>query len=571
MKRMAEETTNENQYVVLARKYRPQNFEDLLGQDALVQTLTNAIQNNRLHHAYILTGIRGVGKTTTARLIARALNCIGEDGTGGPTIHPCGVCDNCKAIAAGRHMDVMELDAASHTGVDDVRELLDSARYAPTNARYKIYIIDEVHMLSKGAFNALLKTLEEPPAHVKFIFATTEIRKVPVTILSRCQRFDLQRLSVETLTQLFTKILQNENIPAEAEALDIIAKAADGSARDGLSLLDQSIVLSNADIKTSIVKKMLGLADRSQTLALFENLVKGDMETVLNSVSEQYVNGATPMIVLQDLINITHDMAKIKIVPALLNSTSLSEIEKQTFTNLSASCSLAVLSKIWQMLIKGITELNLAPSAVEALEMILLRVAYSASLPTPYEILNDVKKNSNLNAVITSQAQQPPAVIEKKNNLVETPVSQEYLTFNQIEDLLAYLEQTKKALLEYSVKNDVSISSFENGRIVMNISANVHQDFIMNLHKLLTDVTGKKWEIDVVRGPLGETIADKEKSVVEATKKNVAEYPLVKKILEEFKGAKIETVIRKNLETLAEEEPEMASEILSITDIEEEE
>lgn len=571
MKRMAEETTNENQYVVLARKYRPQNFEDLLGQDALVQTLTNAIQNNRLHHAYILTGIRGVGKTTTARLIARALNCIGEDGTGGPTIHPCGVCDNCKAIAAGRHMDVMELDAASHTGVDDVRELLDSARYAPTNARYKIYIIDEVHMLSKGAFNALLKTLEEPPAHVKFIFATTEIRKVPVTILSRCQRFDLQRLSVETLTQLFTKILQNENIPAEAEALDIIAKAADGSARDGLSLLDQSIVLSNADIKTSIVKKMLGLADRSQTLALFENLVKGDMETVLNSVSEQYVNGATPMIVLQDLINITHDMAKIKIVPALLNSTSLSEIEKQTFTNLSASCSLAVLSKIWQMLIKGITELNLAPSAVEALEMILLRVAYSASLPTPYEILNDVKKNSNLNAVITSQAQQPPAVIEKKNNLVETPVSQEYLTFNQIEDLLAYLEQTKKALLEYSVKNDVSISSFENGRIAMNISANVHQDFIMNLHKLLTDVTGKKWEIDVVRGPLGETIADKEKSVVEATKKNVAEYPLVKKILEEFKGAKIETVIRKNLETLAEEEPEMASEILSITDIEEEE
>ena len=411
---MAEETTNENQYVVLARKYRPQNFEDLLGQDALVQTLTNAIQNNRLHHAYILTGIRGVGKTTTARLIARALNCIGEDGKGGPTIHPCGVCDNCKAIAAGRHMDVMELDAASHTGVDDVRELLDSARYAPTNARYKIYIIDEVHMLSKGAFNALLKTLEEPPAHVKFIFATTEIRKVPVTILSRCQRFDLQRLSVETLTQLFTKILQNENIPAETEALDIIAKAADGSARDGLSLLDQAIVLSNADIKTDVVKKMLGLADRSQTLALFENLVKGNMETVLNSVSEQYVNGATPMIVLQDLINITHDMAKVKIVPALLNSTSLSEIEKQTFTALSANCSLAILSKIWQMLIKGITELNLAPSAVEALEMILLRVAFSASLPTPYEILNDVKKNSNLNAPITVQFQSPPAAAEKK-------------------------------------------------------------------------------------------------------------------------------------------------------------
>lgn len=569
---MAEETKKEEQYVVLARKYRPQNFEDLLGQDALVQTLTNAIQNNRLHHAYILTGIRGVGKTTTARLIARALNCVGEDGKGGPTIHPCGVCDNCKAIAAGRHMDVMELDAASHTGVDDVRELLDSARYAPTNARYKIYIIDEVHMLSKGAFNALLKTLEEPPAHVKFIFATTEIRKVPVTILSRCQRFDLQRLSVETLTQLFSKILKNENIPAEEEALDILAKAADGSARDGLSLLDQSIVLSNANIKTDVVKKMLGLADRSQTLALFENLIKGDMEAVLNSVSEQYVNGATPMIVLQDLINITHDMAKVKIIPALLNSTSLSEIEKKTFMSLSGSCSLAILSKIWQMLIKGITELNLAPSAVEALEMILMRVAYSASLPTPYEILNDIKKNSNINTVVSEISPQASvAGIEKKNNIIENRSAAEYVTFTKVEDFLKYLEQSKKALIEYTIKNDVSINSFTDGKISMNISNNIHQDFIMNLHKLLTDVTGKKWEIDVIKGELGETIADKEKSIVEASKRNVAEYPLVKKILEEFKGAKIETAIRKNLETLAEEEPEIAAENMLLTDIDEEE
>lgn len=317
-------------------------------------------------------------------------------------------------------MDVMELDAASHTGVDDIRELLDSARYAPTNARYKVYIIDEVHMLSKGAFNALLKTLEEPPAHVKFIFATTEIRKVPVTILSRCQRFDLQRLSVETLTQLFTKILANENIPAETEALDIIAKAADGSARDGLSLLDQAIVLSNGNINTDVVKKMLGLADRSQTLTLFENLVNGNMEAVLKDISEQYTNGATPMIVLQDLINITHDLAKVKIIPALLNSTSLSEIEKKTFATLSTSCSLAVLSKIWQMLIKGISEINMAPSAVEALEMILLRVAYSASLPTPYEILNEVKKNSDLagtNSVYSGQS----ALLQ--NSAAAVPVS----------------------------------------------------------------------------------------------------------------------------------------------------
>ena len=583
---MAEENTNENQYVVLARKYRPQNFEDLLGQDALVQTLTNAIQNNRLHHAYILTGIRGVGKTTTARLIARALNCTGADGKGGPTIHPCGVCDNCKAIAAGRHMDVMELDAASHTGVDDIRELLDSARYAPTNARYKVYIIDEVHMLSKGAFNALLKTLEEPPAHVKFIFATTEIRKVPVTILSRCQRFDLQRLSVETLTQLFTKILANENIPAETEALDIIAKAADGSARDGLSLLDQAIVLSNGNINTDVVKKMLGLADRSQTLTLFENLVNGNMEAVLKDISEQYTNGATPMIVLQDLINITHDLAKVKIIPALLNSTSLSEIEKKTFATLSTSCSLAVLSKIWQMLIKGISEINMAPSAVEALEMILLRVAYSASLPTPYEILNEVKKNSDLAGISSVYSGQsallqnsaaavpvsvPPSGTEKKNDLTATVSAGETSGFNTVEDLLRYLEGTKKALIEYSIKHDVCIREFSDGHIAMNIAPSIHQDFIMNLHKLLSEATGRQWEIEIIKGDLGETIADKEKSAAEATKKNVSEYPLVKKILEEFKGAKIETVIRKNLEELAENEPDIPGDTVPVTYFEEEE
>lgn len=586
MKAMAEENTNENQYVVLARKYRPQNFEDLLGQDALVQTLTNAIQNNRLHHAYILTGIRGVGKTTTARLIARALNCTGADGKGGPTIHPCGVCDNCKAIAAGRHMDVMELDAASHTGVDDIRELLDSARYAPTNARYKVYIIDEVHMLSKGAFNALLKTLEEPPAHVKFIFATTEIRKVPVTILSRCQRFDLQRLSVETLTQLFTKILANENIPAETEALDIIAKAADGSARDGLSLLDQAIVLSNGNINTDVVKKMLGLADRSQTLTLFENLVNGNMEAVLKDISEEYTNGATPMIVLQDLINITHDLAKVKIIPALLNSTSLSEIEKKTFATLSTSCSLAVLSKIWQMLIKGISEINMAPSAVEALEMILLRVAYSASLPTPYEILNEVKKNSDLagtssvysgqsallqNSAAAVPVSVPPSGTEKKNDLTATVSAGETSGFNTVEDLLRYLEGTKKALIEYSIKHDVCIREFSDGHIAMNIAPSIHQDFIMNLHKLLSEATGRQWEIEIIKGDLGETIADKEKSAAEATKKNVSEYPLVKKILEEFKGAKIETVIRKNLEELAENEPDIPGDTVPVTYFEEEE
>lgn len=388
----AEDATNNNQYVVLARKYRPQTFEDLLGQDALVQTLTNAIKNNRLHHAYILTGIRGVGKTTTARLIARALNCTGLDGKGGPTIHPCGVCENCKAIAAGRHIDVLELDAASRTGVDDIRELLDGVRYKPTNARYKIYIIDEVHMLSKGAFNALLKTLEEPPSHVKFIFATTEIRKVPVTILSRCQRFDLQRLSIDTLLQLFHKVLNSENIKADEEALQMVARAADGSARDGLSMLDQAIVLGDGKIKTETVIEMIGLADRTQTLDLFEALSQGNVDKVLKNLEGQYKNGANPLIILQDLINVTHMLTKVKIVPNALNGEMLSENDRQLCIKLSQSLSVAVLSRMWQMLLKGLSELNISPLPMDALEMILIRVAYSANLPTPAEILEQVKK-----------------------------------------------------------------------------------------------------------------------------------------------------------------------------------
>ena len=393
---MAEDTITENnedkQYVVLARKYRPQNFNELLGQEALVRTLSNAIQNNRIHHAYILTGIRGVGKTTTARIIARALNCTGKDGHGGPTINPCGICENCRAIAASRHIDVLELDAASRTGVDDIREILDGVRYKPTNARYKVYIIDEVHMLSKNAFNALLKTLEEPPSHVIFIFATTEIRKVPITVLSRCQRFDLQRLSVDTLVNHFKNIIQKENLKADDEALHIIAKAADGSCRDGLSLLDQAISLGCGEVKTDIVRNMIGLADRTQTFDLFENLLSGKTENVISSLAEQYKNGANPVTVLQDLINTTHMIAKAKIVPSSIENDDLSENEKDLCKKLAPNVSIAVLSKIWQMMLKGLNELYSAPVQIDALEMILIRIAYSAALPTPFEILNDVKK-----------------------------------------------------------------------------------------------------------------------------------------------------------------------------------
>lgn len=556
------ETGNNDQYVVLARKYRPQNFDDLVGQDALVQTLTNAIKNNRLHHAYILTGIRGVGKTTTARIIAKALNCIGLDGKSGPTVHPCGVCENCKAITEGRHIDVMELDAASHTGVDDIREILDGVRYKPTNARYKIYIIDEVHMLSKSAFNALLKTLEEPPSHVKFIFATTEIRKVPVTILSRCQRFDLQRISIEDLTGLFKKILDNEKISYDEEALHIIAKAADGSARDGESLLDQSISLGGGKVRTDIVKNMIGLADRNQVFELFENLATGKVDKVITNLQEQYKNGANPTTLLQDLINITHMLAKARIIPSSVNDISLTENERDFCNKMSPVVSIAVLSKIWQMMIKGLGELQVAPVQIDALEMILIRVAYSANLPTPYELLNDVKKNSSLGnsrpfeaaAGAPQKAPEPMAV----NPVIKEEPTQEKTNsgiFKSAEDLVAYLEANRKMLVSYAIKNDVTIHEFSDGFMKMTISDKIHPDFIMNLHKILAEATGKEWKIGILRGHLGETIADKERAKSEEEKRSIMEYPLVKAIMAEFKGAKIETLTRRvDLEETADGE-----------------
>lgn len=556
------ETGNNDQYIVLARKYRPQNFDDLIGQDALVQTLTNAIKNNRLHHAYILTGIRGVGKTTTARIIAKALNCIGLDGKSGPTVHPCGVCENCKAITEGRHIDVMELDAASHTGVDDIREILDGVRYKPTNARYKIYIIDEVHMLSKSAFNALLKTLEEPPSHVKFIFATTEIRKVPVTILSRCQRFDLQRISIEDLTGLFKKILDNEKISYDEEALHIIAKAADGSARDGESLLDQSISLGGGKVRTDIVKNMIGLADRNQVFELFENLATGKVDKVITNLQEQYKNGANPTTLLQDLINITHMLAKARIIPSSVNDISLTENERDFCNKMSPVVSIAVLSKIWQMMIKGLGELQVAPVQIDALEMILIRVAYSANLPTPYELLNDVKKNSSLGnsrpfeaAVGAPQKAPEPMAV---NPVIKEEPTQEKTNsgiFKSAEDLVAYLEANRKMLVSYAIKNDVTIHEFSDGFMKMTISDKIHPDFIMNLHKILAEATGKEWKIDILRGHLGETIADKERAKSEEEKRSIMEYPLVKAIMAEFKGAKIETLTRRvDLEETADGE-----------------
>ena len=549
---MAESEENNNQYVILARKYRPQSFEDLLGQDALVQTLTNAIKNNRLHHAYILTGIRGVGKTSTARIIAKALNCIGPDGKGGPTVHPCGVCENCRAITAGRHIDVMELDAASRTGVDDIREILDGVRYKPTNARYKIYIIDEVHMLSKNAFNALLKTLEEPPSHVIFIFATTEIRKVPVTILSRCQRFDLQRLTIEELMKMYHKIISAENIQAEEEALQLLAKAADGSARDATSLLDQAISLGLGNVKVDVVKNMIGLADRSQTFELFEALTSGKVDAVLSLLQNSYKNGANPTLILQDLINVTHLVAKTRIIPNSVDDSSLSEEERNFAKKMSVAVSIAVLSKIWQMMIKGLNEMQMAPVQVDALEMILIRIAYAANLPTPAEILNDVKKNSSLAVSaprplpsVAPQVASTSSVKPQETQSSSTEGGSKPSSFFSPEELISYLESTRRLLIVYSLKSDVSFDTFEDGYIKMAVSDKISPDFILNLHKILENATGKPWKIDTYRGTLKQTLFQKENAKLDEERRDIMESPLVKAIMAEFKGARIETIIRK--------------------------
>ncbi len=548
---------NNTQYVALARKYRPQTFEDLLGQDALVQTLTNAIQNNRLHHAYILTGIRGVGKTTTARLIARAINCTGPDGKGGPTIHPCGECENCKAIAADRHIDVIELDAASKTGVDDMREILDGVRYKPTMARYKVYIIDEVHMLSKSAFNALLKTLEEPPAHVMFIFATTEIRKVPVTILSRCQRFDLQRISIETLVKLFHKVLAAENIEAEDEALHMVARAADGSARDGLSMLDQAIVLGNGKIENATVKNMLGLADRQQTFAMYEKLLEGNVAEVLQILHQLYSDGATPMLIIQDLVDITHLLAKVKIIPDYINDSSVGENDREMCKKLNAA-PISILSKIWQMLIKGISELQYANVQIDALEMILMRIAYSANMPTPADLLKELKKKSRVN----NFANKPQIVLNSSTHIANTDThiaselteDSEGFELSTPEELVKLLNAKRQMLLLYAVKNDMSFKEFTAGKMRIALSEKADKDLIANLRKFLAKETGVSWVIDIDYEPLGETLAFKENKELERDKKNISEYPLVKAILSEFSGAKIETVIRKAVEDVEDEE-----------------
>lgn len=379
---------------VLARKYRSQVFDDLIGQEALVRTITNAIASGRLAHAYMLTGIRGVGKTSSARIIAKGLNCIGEDGNGGMTPNPCGKCRHCVDIANDAHIDVIEIDAASNTGVDNVREIIEGAKYNPVSARFKIYIIDEVHMLSRQAFNALLKTLEEPPERIKFIFATTEIRKVPITILSRCQRFDLRRVDEQTLTAHLAKITNLEGAKAEEEALHLLAKAGDGSVRDSLSLLDQAITQFDGDIHVDQIRQMLGVADRTSLFDLYAAVMQGDIAKSLELLGTQYEFGADPLVIAQDMLELTHWLTRIKVVPDLLKDVTVPEAERVRGKEMADNLSMGALTAVWQMLLKGIIEVKQADYPLKALEMLIIRLAYAADLPTPAQIIEDIKKNT---------------------------------------------------------------------------------------------------------------------------------------------------------------------------------
>ncbi|MBT3904997.1 MAG: DNA polymerase III subunit gamma/tau [Rhodospirillaceae bacterium] len=565
-----QEITEDAPYQVLARKYRPTDFSGLIGQETLVQTLSNAIKQSRLAHAFVLTGVRGIGKTTTARIIARALNCDGE-GRDGPTVDPCGVCEQCQAINQDRHMDVLEMDAASRTGVDDIRELIEGVRYKPTSARYKVYIIDEVHMLSRNAFNALLKTLEEPPEHVKFIFATTEIGKIPVTVLSRCQRFDLRRIDMDQLSAHFKSIITQEGAALSDEAVHLISRAADGSVRDGLSLLDQAIA-HNADgeITADHIRDMLGLADRSQTFELIEAVMKGEIAEALEMMGALYVAGADPAVLLEDMLEITHWVTRIKIVPGVADEPGVPEIERVQGKIMAEGLSMAALSRAWQMLMKGLGEVRMAPRPEQAAEMVLVRLAYAADLPTPADAIKAIKEGSLGNSGGSAPAPAAPSSPAPQTSAIATsPPSNDQPgaalataapetvmeVAPQVEpepdarpnpqsflDVVALADAEKEAILHANLINNVHLVSFEKGRIEIRPTDHAPPELSGQLREFLTNTTGERWAVTVSNQPGEPTLQQNVNEAVAKTKAEAREHPLVKEILETFPGATIDEV-----------------------------
>jgi len=555
-------------YQVLARKYRPTTFAELIGQDVLVRTLTNAFKMNRLVHAFILTGVRGIGKTTTARIIARALNCVGVDGTGGPTTEPCGVCENCRAIAEDRHVDVLEMDAASRTGVDDIRELIDGVRYKPTSARYKVYIIDEVHMLSRNAFNALLKTLEEPPEHVKFVFATTEIRKVPVTVLSRCQRFDLARVDTETLTAHFDAIAGKEGAAIAEAALGLIVRAADGSVRDGLSLLDQAISQADGEIGEEQVRDMLGLADRSQTFTLLEALLGGDVAEALKLFDQLYRDGADPVAILEDMLEIVHWLTRIKVVPGAADDPGVPEIERVRGRDMEARLKMPVLGRAWQMLLKGLQEVRFAPSARQAAEMVLIRLAYTADLPTPEAALKSLPDGDAKPAAApaapppaaptapvasaptpavqrTGTEDAPPQSLpepEPAADLQPTVSSETVAGPRNFAELRAFLGERRAPRLKTYVENYVHLVSFEAGRIELRLADDAPGDLVGELSNFLNANTDIRWVVTVSSEEGAPTVAQVRAADQTKLEAEARDHPLVKTVLETFPDATVAEV-----------------------------
>ncbi len=537
-------------YQVLARKYRPTNFDSLVGQDALVRTLTNAITSGRLAQGYMLTGVRGVGKTTTARIIAKALNCIGPDGKGGPTPEPCGVCSNCTAITEDRHVDVLEMDAASRTGIDDIRELLEGVRYRPTAARYKIYIIDEVHMLSDKAFNALLKTLEEPPEHVKFIFATTEIRKVPVTVLSRCQRFDLRRIDSAKLEELFRGISAKEGAKLEDGALALIARAADGSARDGLSILDQAISQAGgAVVAEKAVRDMLGLADRVLVFDLIESLLKGDVKRALALLGDQYSAGASPVVVLQDLLELVHWLTRLKVAPDGAADPALAEAERTRGVAMAGTLTMPVLSRAWQMLLKGLSEVRAAPIPIQAAEMVMVRFAYAAELPTPADALKTLESggaapvrtsapapsNPGPRASYTAIAGSASPARAPMADAVAQPTASALPAPESFAAVVALFDSKREAMIAAHLKRHVHLVRFETGILEFNPDKGAPKDLAGQVGKLLSQWTGVRWVVSVVNTAGEATLHDQEHAAAKAD-------PLIQSILDAFPGAVIETI-----------------------------
>src|SRR4051794_38645756 len=512
-------------YRVLARKYRPQTFAELIGQDAMVTTLANAIARGRIAYAFLLTGVRGVGKTSTARLIAKALNCIGSDGQGGPTITPCNVCEQCRAISEGRHIDVIEMDAASHTGIDDIREIIDAVRYASVSARYKIYIIDEVHMLSKSAFNALLKTLEEPPEHVKFLFATTEVNKVPVTVLSRCQRFDLRRIPAEKLAGHFAEVSKAEGVEVEDEALGMIARAAEGSARDGLSILDQAIAHGAGTVTAEQVREMLGLADRGRIRRLLQLVLSGDATPALAELDQAHELGIDPMQLLRGRMEALHSATRAK-AGATSGALQSSE-EREAAEEMAAALSWGTIHRLWQMLLKGLQDVEIAPDRREAAEMALLRLIHAADLPDPASLLQRLSGEGTIAAPTSAPASKSAGPSAKLP--ADFPA------------LIARLEEGGRHQLAVQLHDQVGLVRYAPPELALKPTRPLGGDWPRELAAALKSATGSSWNVSLSDEPGEPSLLDQQKMAEERVRSEVLADPNVRAVMDAFPDAELES------------------------------